>query len=199
MSYTIEYNKAIFYIEKEGVKTFFLFIRQGDNNVRDAITNLRSKTWYLDKVGNEGEIWKHIGIRAGCVEGGGIQRSLGWEETKRYTIEEYIKQYRGKMKNAKPLEEFLNRFSISFFVYKKDIFTKQSEEDRLIFEKFIDKYKMREIGSYYYDEGKKGYRFDGINNFETLLDFLLNIPIGYKDDYYSGYNIEKFNSRRYYR
>lgn|GEM_PF-4888904 len=33
MSYTIEYNREIFFTESDGVKEYFLFIRQGDNNV----------------------------------------------------------------------------------------------------------------------------------------------------------------------
>lgn len=200
MSYTIEYNKAVFFTEKDGIKDYFLFVRQGDNNVRDCDTNLRSKSWYFEESGSEAELWKHIGKRAGSVEGGGLQRSLGWEETKRFTIEEYIKQYRGKIKNAKSLDTFFEKFSISAYMYKKDEFSLGRQDSKLKLEEFVNKYSMKEMGVDYYDKEKKHFVCN-IDDIETLKDFLINMPKGYNDDFQSGFRIEKFvkgRRRRYY-
>ena len=95
----------VFYTKENGEKKYYLFVRQGENNVYD-MNNVRAKDWYFEGCGIEKELWKRIGVRAGCVEGGSLQKSLGWTKTEEYTIEEYIKQYRSKIKNAKPLETF---------------------------------------------------------------------------------------------
>ena len=156
MSYSIEYNREIFFLE-EGEREYFLFIREGDNNVRDSITNLRAKSWYFVVKGDLADIWKIIGQRGGYCEGGGLQKAKGWNDTLKMTIEDYIKLYRSKLKNAKPLEVFLDRFTIEAYVYIEDKCPTLNEKVELL-QKFIGDYNMRYTGTnYYYDKDKKQY------------------------------------------
>ena len=190
MSYGIEYNRELFFLEKKGKKEYFLFIREGDNNVFDAITNLRVKKWYFVEKGDLADIWKIIGQRGGYCEGGCLQRAKGWNDTLQISIEDYIKLYRSKLKNAKPLEIFLNKFTIEAYVYIKDNYPTLNEKIELL-RKFIGDYNMRYTGTnYYYDKDKKQYIYT-IKNYEELLDFLNNYPRGYNEDYISGFRIEK--------
>lgn len=196
MSYTIEYNKQIFYIEEGNEKLYFLFIRQGDNNVREADSNLRAKSWYLVEKGSEKDLWKTIGRRMGSVVGGGIQKAKGWEETEYFTPEEYIKQYRSKMKNAKPLESMLDSFQINAYIYLRDEFTNEKDKAvESVLRNFIEKYNMSSYGTYFYDKTKIGY-IVSIQDTETLKDFLLNMPRGWESDYQTGFQIEKPSKRR---
>ncbi|PLS19470.1 hypothetical protein CVD28_03375 [Bacillus sp. M6-12] len=196
MSYTIEYNKQVFYIEEGNEKLYFLFIRQGDNNVREADTNLRSKDWYLVEKGTEKDLWKYIGKRMGSVVGGGIQKSKGWEETEYFTPEDYIKQYRSKIKNAKPLDTMLDSFTMEAYIYLRDEFTNDKDKKvEATLRKFIQAYEMSSYGTYYYDKTKIGYSVS-IKDTETLKDFLMNMPKGWQEDYQSGFKIEKHTTRR---
>ena len=61
MSYTIEYNRKCFRLDAGTVigdarplfeATYFLFIQQGDNNVRP-----RPRTWCMESVGSHGDSW----------------------------------------------------------------------------------------------------------------------------------------------
>lgn len=198
MSYTIEYNKQVFYIENEnGDRTFLLFIRQGDNNVRDAHSNLRAKDWSLSAVGTEKELWKTIGRRLGSVNGGGLQKAKGWEDTEYFTPEEYIKQCRSKIKNAKPLDTMLEKFSVDAYIYMREIFENESDKEQEdVLRSFIEKYQMKEFGTYYYDKELKQY-ITTIQDVEGLKDFFFNMPMNWRKDWMAGYRIEKAVTRRY--
>lgn len=194
MSYTIEYNQAIFFIEKENkTKEYFLFIRHGDNNVYDTFTNLRAKSWHYVKSGNINDIWKVVGYHGGVCEGGGLQRAKGWNKTAWITIEDYIALYRSKLKNSKPLKTFLNKFEIKAYVYVKDEHLASDENTKAIekIKDFTDRYNMRNVGTYYYDKDKKEYVYT-IQNYEELTDFLINYPRNYNKDFISGFRIRKF-------
>lgn len=194
MSYTIEYNKQVFFKEIDNQKIYFLFVRRGDNNVREVDTNLRSKTWYLTKKGTEKELWKYIGGLLGSVEGGMIQKSKGWEETEWYTAEEYIKQYRSKIKNAKPLETMLESFDIGANIYLRDDILEDDENVQLL-KQLISKYGMKSNGTYFYDKSKKQYR-NIITNSSMLEDFLVNMPTVYTEACHAGFNINKVITKR---
>lgn len=188
MSYTIEYNKIVYTTEYNGEKQYALLIRQGENNVWTD-ENQRVKSWYLEATGSLGDLWKEIGRRAGCTDGGGLQKSTGWTNTERYEIEEYIKQYRSKIKNAKPLEDIFDKFFIEAFIYIKDDFS-ENKNDEPILRDFIRKYNMKKCSSYYYDEKKIGYALD-IVDVEILKDFFFNMPTGYKADFNAGFSFTK--------
>lgn len=198
MSYTIEYNKQVFYVKnEENEKIYFLFIRQGDNNVRDAYTKLRSKEWYLSTVGTEKELWKEIGRRLGSINGGGLQKAKGWEDTAYFTPEEYIKQYRSKIKNAKPLEKMLETFRVYPYIYIGETFKDESDKEyEELLRLFIEKYDMKDMGSDYYDPERIQFKTQ-VNDVESMKDFFINMPRGWNEDFRSGYVIEKEMKRRY--
>ena len=79
MSFSIEYNKVLYKLEHQGEIYYLWLVRQGDSNVYD-VSNLRAKHWNVECFGTLGEIWKRIGKRAGSVEGGGLQRAVGWRK-----------------------------------------------------------------------------------------------------------------------
>jgi hypothetical protein len=190
MSYTIEYNKQVFYLKEGDQKGYFLFIRQGSNNVREGDTNLRAKDWNLVVSGKEKDLWKQIGKRAGSVNGGGLQKAKGWEETESFTPEEYIQQYRSKIKNAKPLETMLDSFTVRAYIYMRDVFETADKEIETALRAFISKYDMRENGTYYYDKEKRHFDIC-INNENMLIDFLSNLPEGHQNDFITGFEIHK--------
>lgn len=194
MSYTIEYNKQVFYKEFDNQKIYFLFVRRGDNNVRDAYTNLRSKRWCLVTKGTEKELWKYIGGLLGSVEGGMIQKSKGWEETEWYTAEEYIKQYRSKIKNAKPLETMLESFDIGVTIYLREGVLEDNDNARML-KQLILKYGMKSNGTYFYDNSKKQYQ-NTITNSVMLEDFLVTMPTIHTDEYHAGFDINKVVTKR---
>lgn len=198
MSYTIEYNKQVFYVKnEENEKIYFLFIRQGDNNVRDAYTKLRSKEWCLSTVGTEKELWKEIGRRLGSINGGGLQKAKGWEDTAYFTPEEYIKQYRSKIKNAKPLEKMLETFRVYPYIYIGETFKDESDKEyEELLRLFIEKYDMKDMGSDYYDPERIQFKTQ-VNDVESMKDFFINMPRGWNEDFRSGYVIEKEMKRRY--
>lgn len=195
MSYTIEYNKQVFYKEFDNQKIYFLFVRRGDNNVRDAYTNLRSKRWCLVTKGTEKELWKYIGGLLGSVEGGMIQKSKGWEETEWYTAEEYIKQYRSKIKNAKPLETMLETFDIEVNIYLREGVLEDNDNARML-KQLILKYGMKSNGTYFYDKSKKQYQ-NTITNSAMLDDFLVTMPTIHTDEYDINKAVTKRNKRLY--
>ncbi len=70
MSYTIEYNRKCFRLDAGTVigdarplfeATYFLFIQQGDNNVRP-----RPRTWCMESVGAHDTVLKDVCERAGA-------------------------------------------------------------------------------------------------------------------------------------
>lgn len=195
MSYTIEYNREIFFTEENNIKKYFLFIRHGDNNVFEIDTNLRAKGWSFITKGNINEMWKTIGYYGGFCEGGGLQKAKGWRDTIAITIEDYIKIYRSKLKNAKPLKTFLDKFTIKPYIYIKDDYPKLNEK-ACVLRDFIKKYDMQSIGINYYEKEQKHYVYN-IDDYEELLDFLNNFPITYVGDFSSGFRIEKSYRRTY--
>jgi len=123
VSYSIEYNSAIYVDASAGNKTYYLFQRLGDNNVWEADNKSRMKEWYFMQSGSEGELWKYLGTIAGAVEGGDPQKAVGWTDTRYFTIEEYIARYRSKIRNAQPLHTLCDAFHLIVTVYPKEGFT----------------------------------------------------------------------------
>jgi len=112
MGFTLEYNRRIYKNQNEDV---IIFVNKlGSNNVWDTETHLRPREWYLEMIGTEAEYWQRIGSRLESVEGGMIQRAVGWTDYKYFNALEYIKLYRSKLRNALPLEEFTKDFSVSY-------------------------------------------------------------------------------------
>lgn len=180
MSFSIEYNKVLYKLEHQGEIYYLWLVRQGDSNVYD-VSNLRAKHWNVECFGTLGEIWKRIGKRAGSVEGGGLQRAVGWSETKRYTIEEYVKQYRSKIKNARPFSRVLEDFTLTY-----GISFHPNMEDKELQQKFFDF-----INKYNRIKCSIGYRSDHdaylplqITKEEELKDILFNLPYFSWNDQY---------------
>ncbi|MBP1931763.1 hypothetical protein [Ammoniphilus resinae] len=189
MSYSIEYNRAI-YKDDEGF--MMLFIKQGDNNVWESDNKQRARDWSLVEHGSEKELWKYLGSRAGYTMGGGLQRAAGWTDTKSMEIEEYIKIYRSKIKNAKPLERVLEDFSISLVIYKRDVIADSELETKIL--TVIDHYGLTSYGSHYYDREKKKYRYS-ISSVGELRNLLQQLPPSWTDDATVRYEISARKSR----
>lgn len=187
MSYQIEYNKAIFYtINEKKEKVYYLFIKEGCNNVRNAYTNLRASDWYFHICGTEADIWKYIGLRMGSVEGGGLQKCRGWEKTEWYTVEEYIKQYRSKIKNAKSIASFFDTFE-----FKAVVSGDKDHEKHQEFEVFKEKYLCSE----HTWNNTVVVEFN-VNDEEVLREFIKDFKISYMDKFESFFRITKKSKRR---
>lgn len=190
MSYTIEYNRKIYkWRDKYSEDNYILLIREGDNNVRDADTGLRSKEWHFITTGWEYCLWEKIGERSGYCEGGSIQRAKGFEADY-ISIEDYIALYRKAIKNAKPLNKILEDFNIEVIIELKDGIglNKYKKNNYQYFElesiqQYKEKYNFKNIGKNYYYKDIKDYIFY-IKTLEEFLD-LYRIPRGkYGSDYY---------------
>jgi len=196
MSYTIEYNRKVYWWEEDtqfSTRNYLLLIRQGDNNVRDADTGLRSKDWELITYGWEYQLWEKIGERAGYTEGGSLQRANGFG-TKSFSIEDYIALYRRAIKNAAPLEKIFDFFSaIDFTIERKKVI--QSEYDAEKINEAFKKYRFRYVGRSYYHEDIKRYSLP-ITNIKDLI-YCMGLPRGrYASDLYTYFYFESKKTRR---
>lgn len=194
MSYGIEYNQAVFFVPDVSIpegKRYFLFIREGDNNLWESGTNTRVKDWYYKVSGPVGELWKTIGYRAGVVFGGGLQKAKGWTETGYFTIDEYVAKYRSRIKNAKPLATMLDQFSVAVTIYLRDHFLCEKDQaHEAALRAFIEKYRMELWMPDYYDKGLIGYRHT-IQTAEELEDFLIHLPQQWRKDFRVKYDLGK--------
>lgn len=176
MSYTIEYNRKVYFWDNEYNETnFLLLIRQGDNNVRESDTGLREKEWNLEASGWESNLWERICKRAGATAGGNIQRAKGYD-TESFSIENYIALYRKAIKNAKPISNLLNEFGIEFYI-SKDVRATDSfalEKLSAALAKYADKFKAEEDS---YTPSTTNF-FMPITTLEDFLWCLQNVPSG---------------------
>ncbi|MCA1064824.1 hypothetical protein QTG56_24780 (plasmid) [Rossellomorea sp. AcN35-11] len=193
MSYTIEYNRVI-YKDENGM--MLLLIKQGDNNVYDH-NNRRTRNWYLEVVGKESDLWKVIGRRAGSTMGGGIQKAKGWNDTNYFHIEDYVKLYRKKINQARPFEQMLDNFIVTFVFYlaedwESDKYSKTEQEHLRncndTFSKLIDKYDIKQSGTHYYNDIRKEYSLS-IYNIEDLYHILKNVPQSHYQYSVSGFRL----------
>ena len=102
MSYTIEYNRKCLVLEAGAVvgnwrsafgATYFLFIQQGDNNVRP-----RPRTWELVDAGSHEKVLNHVRRRAEACAGGDLQTPSG-----HITPESYIARHTRALDSAEAL------------------------------------------------------------------------------------------------
>jgi hypothetical protein len=176
MSYTIEYNRKIYKEEDEKWEpNYTLLIKEGDNNVRDAKTNLRVSNWELKGYGWNYEIIQEICKRAGYCEGGDLQRAKGWN-TENITPEEYLALYRKAIKQAKPIEKMFEDFIVEVILYRKENFTDTEKEtfkwEIQTIDKLITKYQNEWVrGHDYYSPEIKTYRKE-VKNLQEYHDFL---------------------------
>lgn len=189
MSYTIEYNRKV-YIDKEKNETepnYLLLIKQGDSNVYDPVTKLRARDWDFIVYGWEYRLWNEIGRRGGATEGGSLQRAVGWQGTKWWSIEEYIALYRKAIKNAKPIEKILEDFDIEVEINIVDENKEKTKEDEKEYkydeyemkkvQEFLKKYQFQEDGyQYYYPQIKRWIR--KIETLEEFKDYLNHLTRG---------------------
>ena len=205
MSYTIEYNKKIYhYTDENNIKKYVWLCKYGDNNVYDSDTNLRARSWNLIIAGTIQELWKEIGKSAGSVAGGCLQKAVGWSDTRWYTIEEYIKQYRSKVKNSKPIEGLLYDFSVDVSIYLKEKYEAEllTEEVKNKIDKlktFIKKYEMKS-GSYHYYHKNLREHYMHIKEVKQLIDLIDNLQQEYGNEYRVVYSFSenKFKGVRMY-
>lgn len=77
MSYRIEYQWAAFTIAGAPLglseDRFILAIEGGDNNVREARTGKRARSWEACMVGTQNQVLRQAVYFAGACEGGGLQ------------------------------------------------------------------------------------------------------------------------------
>ena len=170
MSCTIEYNRKV-YIDKSEDSShpdYLLLIRQGDNNIRETRTGLRAKDWGFISYGWEYQLWQELGERAGSCEGGSLQRAKGFEYAN-ISIEDYIALYRKAIKNAKPIENLIKDFEITFKITKKVKI--KDEYDRKKIKESLKKYKFIKRGKYYYDKNYTEYTYPikSIQDFKDLM------------------------------
>lgn len=150
MSYTLEYNRIVY---KDCTKSFLLLIKQGDSNSYELNSNLRSRDWYLVASGTEKELWKEIGKRAGSTEGGGLQRAVGWNDSKWWSIEDYVKLYRSKIANARDMKQILDDFQIRFVIEKSDTIVDEKLNSQI--DEMINSVDFTYKGTNYYNKDRK--------------------------------------------
>lgn len=150
MSYTLEYNRIVY---KDSKKNFLLLIKQGDNNCYDLNSNLRSRNWYLVAAGTEKGLWKEIGKRAGSTEGGSLQRAVGWNDSKWWSIEDYVKLYRSKIANARDMKQILDDFHIRFIIEKSDKISDGKLSAQVA--EMINSFEFTYKGTNYYNKERK--------------------------------------------
>lgn len=200
MSYTIEYNSTIFFtinndfftLDKDP-KTYYLFQRLGDNNVWNRQNNSRHKEWYFVQSSSEPELWKTIGIYAGSVEGGDLQRAVGWTDTKYFSIEEYVARYRTKIRNAKPLTTFFDTFNATVTIFLRETFAEtQNQPSESLIRDMITQYNLTPTQQRdWLDKTKRAY--NGPITTLTALKTFLNTPQNSKD-YRLEYHVTKRRS-----
>lgn len=110
MSSTLEYNRKIY---RAGQNILFL-CKWGDTNVWE--NNLRSRDWNIRLFGTEQQYWNEIGNSLRDVSGGMLQRAVGWSDYKSFNVLEYIRLYRSKLQNAKPLETAFEDFTFTYTI-----------------------------------------------------------------------------------
>lgn len=175
MSFTLEYNRIIYKDRESG--QLFLLNKWGANNVWDRHLNLRPSDWHLLPFTSKAEFWEEIGDRLYSIKGGMIQQAVGWQDYRCFQPMQYVKLYRSKLKNAKPLSRFFEDFELS---YSFDC------DEKTIPESWLKGFK--EFGISPSLDGK----YSGTKNLETskeLLDWIYYFPKGMRNE----------NARSYYR
>ncbi len=114
MSYTIDYNRAVFECGDDKVLALW---KRGDNNTYTycGVGNqqVRSRDWGIFHYGSVADFWIRVGQLGGVCEGGSLQRAKGWSETSCMTIEQYIAVYRKAFRKRLPLRDLRAHFSVS--------------------------------------------------------------------------------------
>ncbi|MED4404095.1 hypothetical protein [Metabacillus fastidiosus] len=190
MSFTVEYNRVIY---KKDRHTMVLLVKQGDSNVYDSHSNLRAKHWRLAAAGSEKELWKEIGIRSGSTEGGALQRAKGWNETVWWKIEDYIKLYRSKIANAKPIDSLLTDFSLTL-VIERNPHSKNADLDSHI-TTIIDDFQIPYVQTHHFDTSRLVYE-KPVENQVELYTYLERIPVNfYSKDFSIFYKVDCHKTR----
>ena len=193
MSYTIEYNRAIYKDDKEwnGEFNYYLFIRQGDNNCYE-LNGQRVKNWEFITCGWAYNIIDEICKRAGSCEGGSLQRAKGFRGSYCITPEEYIALYRKEIKKAKPIKELFKDFYIDVYIEAPK---KPKEDDLKDWRKreIIELLKTAEkdgweIGENYYYKEIATFR-KVIKNLKEFKEYIGKKMCG--DGYYLTFSIRK--------
>ena len=77
MSYRIEYQWACWKLtagpDTGGVDRFVVAIEGGDNNLRDAVTGKRARSWEVCMLGSAEQVLKQAVYFAGACEGGSLK------------------------------------------------------------------------------------------------------------------------------
>lgn len=77
MSYRIEYQWACWRLpatpERGGIERFVVAIEGGDNNLRDAVTGKRVRSWDVCMLGSAAHVLKAAVYFAGACEGGSLK------------------------------------------------------------------------------------------------------------------------------
>lgn len=99
MSYRLEYQWVAFHVAGAPLglaqDRFIIAIEGGDNNVRNARTGRRSRSWDACMVGTRNQVLRQAVYMAGCCEGGALQ-----PHGRCCTPESYIRRIRRLMDRA---------------------------------------------------------------------------------------------------
>lgn len=112
MGFTLEYNRVIYKDRESG--QLLLLNKWGSNNVWDQHLSLRPRDWQLHHFDSKADFWEEIGARLYSIKGGMLQQAVGWQDYRYFQPIQYVKLYRSKLKNAKPLSRFFEDFELSF-------------------------------------------------------------------------------------
>jgi len=134
MSYDIEYKRKVYVIEeKDGYTPNLLAVHLiGSNNVYDTCSNKRAREWQFYAYGWEYSIIQRVCKWAGYCEGGGLQPN-----GRSTTPENYLKSWRGTIKEAEPISNFFKEFGVKEGYIKISDFKNRFEK--------LDKYTQKSI------------------------------------------------------
>lgn len=188
MSYTIEYNRMVFKKKLDEIDYYFLLIRQGSNNTTDE-NGLRERHWYVAYVGEYKGLWKYVCNRASSTIGGGVQKCKGSNSAEYFVLENYIKMYRSKIKNAKDFEKLFESFSITSVIsIKTELLAKELEGKVRTLQNIVELYSYENRGSNWYDKEKTNFhhrlRVEEMNR--TLLK---ELNTTYRNEFTVSYDI----------
>jgi hypothetical protein len=101
MSYRIEYQWASWRLtagpDTGGVDRFVVAIEGGDNNLRDAVTGKRARSWEVCMLGSAEQVLKQAVYFAGACEGGSLKPG-----SRDCSPEAYIRRIRRLIEDSAP-------------------------------------------------------------------------------------------------
>lgn len=190
MSYNIEYNKAYFKFNYKGEELLMYLRRSGDNNVREW-NGSRIRDWNIHKIDTMENLIEYKRDWKETVEGGSVQKSIGWEETEYFNWEKYFNSHVNKMKKARPIELFHDYFLTSDIGFYKDENYHDEVTDYLLNTYEFEKTDRTD----YYRKNLVLYKYRTENPME-LIDIYMNAKNHYNENYRIYFGIDSKYGKR---